>query len=39
MAMLDRLLQHIMRNDDVWFATHLEVAEAWIAGHPGKESV
>ncbi|NKB57677.1 MAG: polysaccharide deacetylase family protein [Alphaproteobacteria bacterium] len=27
MAMLDQLIQHIRSHDDVWFATHAEVAE------------
>jgi peptidoglycan/xylan/chitin deacetylase (PgdA/CDA1 family) len=30
MAMLERLIQHMLRHDGVWFATHLEVAQAWM---------
>lgn len=33
LAMLERLLQHMLRHDGVWFATHLEVAQAWLAHH------
>ena len=31
MAMLERLVQHMLRHEGVWFATHLEVAQAWLA--------
>ncbi len=31
MAMLERLIQHILGHEGVWFATHCEVAQAWIA--------
>ena len=31
MAMLERLIQHILEHEGVWFATHREVAQAWIA--------
>lgn len=34
MAMLERLIQYILRHDGVWFATHLEVAQAWMQMHP-----
>ncbi len=30
MAMLERLIQHILGHESVWFATHLEVAQAWL---------
>jgi hypothetical protein len=29
MAMLDELIQYIKSFPDVWFATHLDVAEEW----------
>jgi hypothetical protein len=28
-AMLDELITYIRSFDDVWFATHLDVAEEW----------
>lgn len=31
LAMLERLIQHIKRHDGVWFATHLQIAQAWLA--------
>ena len=31
MAMLEQLIQHMLRHEGVWFATHLEVAQAWIS--------
>ena len=31
MAMLERLIRHLLERREVWFATHLEVAEAWLA--------
>jgi hypothetical protein len=31
MAMLEKFVQHMLRHEGVWFATHLEVAQAWIA--------
>ena len=34
MAMLERLIRHLRERDGVWFATHLEVAEAWLAQAP-----
>lgn len=34
MAMLERLIQCMRQHDDVWFATHLDVAQAWQALHP-----
>jgi peptidoglycan/xylan/chitin deacetylase (PgdA/CDA1 family) len=34
MAMLERLIQYMLRHDGVWFATHLAIAEAWRAAHP-----
>ena len=41
MAMLDELITYIKSFGDVWFATHLEVAEEWRAqpgraGHVGR---
>ena len=30
-AMLEELVGYIKSHDDVWFATHLEVAEEWRA--------
>jgi peptidoglycan/xylan/chitin deacetylase (PgdA/CDA1 family) len=34
MAMLEKLLQRMVQNGGVWFATHLEVAQTWVATHP-----
>ena len=31
MAMLERLVRDLLERREVWFATHLEVAEAWLA--------
>jgi peptidoglycan/xylan/chitin deacetylase (PgdA/CDA1 family) len=31
MKMLEQLIEYIKGHDDVWFATHLEVAEEWRA--------
>jgi hypothetical protein len=31
MAMLERLIRHLLEREEVWFATHLEVAESWLA--------
>ncbi len=39
MAMLERLIRHMQRHDGVWFATHLEVAEAWLAMQGQETSV
>jgi hypothetical protein len=33
MKMLEELIEYIKGHDDVWFATHLEVAEEWRAAH------
>jgi hypothetical protein len=34
MAMLERLIQHMLRHDGVWFATHPAIAQAWRTAHP-----
>ena len=31
---LDRLLQHILSHDDVWWATSIEIAEYWRSRYP-----
>ncbi len=37
MAMLERLIQRILEHKGVWFATHSEVAQAWIRNpRPGR---
>ena len=35
MAMLERLILHILEHEGVWFATCLDVARAWQAVYPG----
>ena len=35
LPMLDRLLEHIGRHDDVWFARTIEIANAWTPDPPG----
>jgi peptidoglycan/xylan/chitin deacetylase (PgdA/CDA1 family) len=35
LPMLDRLLEHIGRHDDVWFARTIEIANAWSPDPPG----
>ena len=36
-AMLERLIQYINQHDGVWWATHLQIAQDWLArqGRPG----
>jgi len=33
LAMLERLIRHMLRHDGVWFATHLEIAQTWRMPH------